>query len=32
MKSPLTISLRKQTLLSKKAITYVTLEKYNLHI
>jgi hypothetical protein len=32
MKSPLTRSLPKQTPLRKKAIPYVTAEKYNLHI
>ena len=32
MKSPLTTSLRQQTPMSKTAITYVTAEKYNLHI
>jgi hypothetical protein len=32
MKSPLKTGLRKQTPISRKAITYMTTEKYSLHI
>ena len=32
MKSPLKIGLRKQTPISRKAIAYMTTEKYSLHI